>query len=122
MQFNLTITLTATPELLAAINALAGVQVSGKPAKVTELKSIPAAKPEKTKPAKEEPKDDDQDDDNNSSGNGLTLESVTEAVRKKIGEGKAESIKKLLAKFKVPKASALEAGQYADFMDKLKAV
>lgn len=120
--------ISADPDLLAALNAIAqkfsskkesstsGVDFAAASAKkkpVTKMEVVPAAvQTETTEAATNE-------EDNNQS---VTIEMVRAEVNKQKEAGKREKIKGLLTEFEVDKVTSLDIKQYPMFLKKLKAI
>ena len=113
------VTLTATPELLEALNNIA-TAFSGKsagnsaPAK-TNLKSVKKDE-EISEPETGSEENTDQDQEY------LSLETVRELLTAKTQGGKRDKVKKLLTEFGVAKLTELDSEKYPAFYKKLQAI
>lgn len=120
---NITVTLTASPELLSAIQtltaALAGAgQTTKKPVK-QQVAAAPANEQPVQSPApvseavKNEPAASNDEE--------ITIEEVRALVQEKSKAGKREVIKAILTEFGVPRVTDLGKDQYQPFVTKVKA-
>jgi len=147
---NFTLTITASPELLEAINRIAGA-VSF-PVPTTELVAISApamaeagaqelldtyktaekttatrtrktkevVKEEETPEAPEEVKDEFKEA--NTSDEPVTIETVRAAVQEKAAGGKRDEVKALLTKYKVARVTDLVESDYSAFLKEVTAI
>lgn len=108
---NITLTITASPELLEALQGIAkGFAPKSSPASTKQTKKE-EPKEEATAPAaetKETPV--------------ISIEKIREAVKAKSEAGKREEIKSLLGEFGADKVPALKPDDYPMFLEKLKAI
>jgi hypothetical protein len=116
---NITLTLTATPELLNVLQNLTGF-FSGSTAPVKEIKpakktaEAPKAEPSET-PASTTA--------TVATGNeSISIEQVRKAVQAKSQDGKKDACKRLLSKYGVDKVTELPAEKYSDFLTEVNAL
>lgn len=119
----ITIKLTASPELLDAIKLLAGHQPSQPQSLPPAIETTAQPAAEKPKPVKStkapvEPAPVEQTAPVEANA-AITLEQVRVAIKEKAGAGKREALKQLLDSFNAPRATDLKAADYPAFLEKL---
>lgn len=116
---NITVTLTANPDLLAALQALGGISGSNPSAAQSKAakKAAPKAAPvEEAEATSEEPATESTTD------KAVSVEEVRKAAQAVAQSGKRDEVKGLLKEFGVPKLVDLPAEDRQAFITKLQAI
>lgn len=120
---NITLTLTAAPELMTVLQAIAGGFTGTTSSKKTPAKAdknVDAAPAASAQPATTAAPA--APSVNGAGDSGTTLEMVRAEVQKKAVAGKRNELKTLLGEFGVQNATSLKPEQYDSFMEKVKAL
>lgn len=116
---NITVTITAAPELMNVLQALAKSFTGHSSDGPTNGKVI-KAKDTATQDAKADFSSEAAESKTLKNAKDFTIESVRDAVQKASQLGKRDQVKALLADFGAEKVTNLQKTQYADFVKKLQ--
>ena len=140
MNFQINLHLTASPELLETVNALAGVLPQTKARQIEPVKAesaterTEAPEPVKTAPSRsrtkakpEEPKEEVPQEaepvaEPEAGGADVSIEEVRSVVHAKATAGKRDEVKALLQSFGVQRVTDLEPTKWGAFMIKVNAL
>jgi hypothetical protein len=118
---NITITLTASPELLSVLQAFSKMQVATPAINGTVKKS--SANGVKTTPVEVNSQETAPVDTvTETVGENITIEMIRPIVQEKNQAGKREQIKALLAEFGADKVTNLAKEHFSGFLQKIKAL
>jgi hypothetical protein len=109
---NITLTITASDELMEVLKGFIKVSPAEKKTKVEKIKPAEEAK-ETPAPAAAS---------TSTSSEPVTIEKVRAAVQEKAQAGKRDAVKKLLSEFGADKVTSLQKEQYSDFLAKVEAL